>query len=648
MSDVVAGSLVYQFKADIADLKSGFANIRTELDKVKSGVSGVNDNFKKLGDEATKSIGLNRNQMIGFAHEIRSAFEGIVSGQSILTIFAQQGAKIATTFGSVNGGASAAVKQLSAALLGLAASPVGIALTLAGAIGGIAASAYSSANALEKLSGTAKALGTNSSSLKEFNRQLEIIGVDSKDLNQDMVAFAQRIREAQIAGGDLADKLNKVGINIKQFDLSKPGQFAELFAQIAEKVRNGSTELDKLNAIKFLGLSEAFLQVAEDGKSALDSLAKNSQGAAEKSTKPIEEAWRRLREYISDAIKYISDEASAIADKTVVYIVAAIDKIAEIFNYAKQQLKELKSAIGMGSPFPESYSGKKGQATELSKIDISGESAGNKSVDLSAFSTPKAKSSTGSKSDPLKTYIDSLKEAAAVAKAEANNWALGNVEKAKAEALAKAEAIALNNGKTITDAMKVGILQYAEGAAQSKQQVDNLKAAQQGVNQLMSQFADTAINAFEGLMDRSKKFSDVLRDIVKQLSSGALKGLLTGEGAFGQLSGLAGQNGEMGGLLGAAMKSFSSLPKFATGGSLGSGQWGIAGEAGPELVQGPATMTPFGKSQPANIQIHNYAGAKVETQQMSDGQIMVLIKQAIDANNRRVPGIVADAQRRSM
>jgi hypothetical protein len=32
---------------------------------------------------------------------------------------------------------------------------------------------------------------------------------------------------------------------------------------------------------------------------------------------------------------------------------------------------------------------------------------------------------------------------------------------------------------------------------------------------------------------------------------------------------------------------------FANGGTLGAGKWGIAGERGPELISGPATVTPM-------------------------------------------------------
>lgn len=57
---------------------------------------------------------------------------------------------------------------------------------------------------------------------------------------------------------------------------------------------------------------------------------------------------------------------------------------------------------------------------------------------------------------------------------------------------------------------------------------------------------------------------------------------------------------------------------YANGGTLGAGQWGIAGEAGPEIVHGPARVTPMNKAQAPVIVKHtvlNYGGAKIEQQE---------------------------------
>lgn len=660
MAEAVVGSLVYQFKADIADLKNGFANIQSELNKVKSGLGSVNDNFKSVGKGATESIGLARHEMINLSRQMADVGVSLASGQSPFMVLIQQGAQIKDVFSSSK-----------ATFAGLAAQflTVGnLAKIAAVGIGAMGAAAYASLSSMEKLTETARTLGTSTQALRGLNRQASILGVDPKDLNEQMVGLAQRIREAQKAGGDLSDKLAKIGIDIKSFDLSKPGEFARLFAEIADKVRNGTNEIDKLNALKLLGFSSEMLRVFNEGGAAIDNFVQKSRDAAENSTTPIRDKWKELRTLWDEIGSAIADKSIEIISSIVDFVKSAVQQIASVIDYVKGKFNELttfkfgdeKGIVTNGEGSLSNYENRLGlqEKQKLPDIDIRA-AAKPKSVDLSGiYSAPKAKkASGGSQADPLKSYIDSLKEATAVSKAEADNWRLGNVEKAKAEALAKGEAIALREGKSLTDAQRDSIRQYAGGAAEAKLHVDNLRQAQQGVNQLMSQFADAAINAFDGLIDRSKRVTDVLRDLVKMLANNALKGVLTGEGAFGQLMGLGGQNGNTGGLMGmlaggiSAASGFGGIGKmfsgfFADGGSIPAGKFGIVGERGPEFVSGPATVTP--NAGGAKIQIHNYAGANVEARQMSDGQIMVLVRNAIDANNRRVPGLVADAQRRSV
>jgi len=88
-------------------------------------------------------------------------------------------------------------------------------------------------------------------------------------------------------------------------------------------------------------------------------------------------------------------------------------------------------------------------------------------------------------------------------------------------------------------------------------------------------------------------------------------------GALGSVFGGGGGGGGMlGGLLGAGLNFLfpgaggivGSLfgGFFANGGRIKSGQFGITGEAGPELISGPATVTPFdqlsmGSSQPVTV-----------------------------------------------
>lgn len=99
---------------------------------------------------------------------------------------------------------------------------------------------------------------------------------------------------------------------------------------------------------------------------------------------------------------------------------------------------------------------------------------------------------------------------------------------------------------------------------------------------LASSLAEAAMNA-GSLSDafQSLKMSalDALGSIAQQLLRTGLNSLFgLGGTAFGGAMGFAGFGGF-----------------YASGGSLGAGKWGIAGESGPEIVHGPARITPVDK-----------------------------------------------------
>jgi lambda family phage tail tape measure protein len=83
--------------------------------------------------------------------------------------------------------------------------------------------------------------------------------------------------------------------------------------------------------------------------------------------------------------------------------------------------------------------------------------------------------------------------------------------------------------------------------------------------------------------------------IIDGISSIFNGGVSSGAGAYGidenpYLN--FGQSSMGGGFLDSIGDFFGGF--FAKGGTLGAGKWGIAGEAGPELISGPATITPMG------------------------------------------------------
>lgn len=128
--------------------------------------------------------------------------------------------------------------------------------------------------------------------------------------------------------------------------------------------------------------------------------------------------------------------------------------------------------------------------------------------------------------------------------------------------------------------------------------------------------------AFESML---QSISQMLEDLAAQIIKSQifqLLGMLAGGIAGGGGAGI-----NIGGM------TFGGL--YADGGHLGSGQWGIAGENGPEIIHGPANITPMdgmgGGSPQMNVTVINNSSAQVATRQGADGGLDVMIEDKIAA-----------------
>src|SRR5690625_1642587 len=146
--------------------------------------------------------------------------------------------------------------------------------------------------------------------------------------------------------------------------------------------------------------------------------------------------------------------------------------------------------------------------------------------------------------------------------------------------------------------------------------------AQEAARNIQDALANFLFDTFsEGLDGMLRGFADTIRRMAAEAASARLLSALFGNQFVG------GQSQQMGGFLGNLFAGF-----FDTGGSIPSGQFGIAGEAGPELITGPATVTPM-KGMGGNVYVNlvSEMGGEIETEQreVSDGV-------AIDARIKRV------------
>lgn len=154
--------------------------------------------------------------------------------------------------------------------------------------------------------------------------------------------------------------------------------------------------------------------------------------------------------------------------------------------------------------------------------------------------------------------------------------------------------------------------QYAEDATNAAKQAENIfKTATQGMEDALVDLITTGkfewrdfVNELGEMLLRAelkRLIADVFGAISPSGSGGSILGGLFGGGPASS-SGSSGGSGSGGGLLGTVGSIVGGVVSgigsffgglFANGGTLPGGQFGIVGEAGPELITGPANITPL-------------------------------------------------------
>lgn len=157
---------------------------------------------------------------------------------------------------------------------------------------------------------------------------------------------------------------------------------------------------------------------------------------------------------------------------------------------------------------------------------------------------------------------------------------------------------------------------------------NNLTAA---FSDMAETIADGLGYAIEGLISGTMSLKDAFKSLVSSMTQqlSQLAAQLIKSSIFKLLSMLAGGLAGGGGA-GFSIGGMTFGGLFADGGHLGSGQWGIAGEAGPEIIHGPANITPMDKAgggtPQMNVTVINNSSASVNTRKNSKGELEVLIE----------------------
>jgi hypothetical protein len=169
----------------------------------------------------------------------------------------------------------------------------------------------------------------------------------------------------------------------------------------------------------------------------------------------------------------------------------------------------------------------------------------------------------------------------------------------------------------------------------------DLQQANTAAYDLAESITDTLGSALVGLASGTMSFKDAFSSMAQSLLSDLadITSQLLKSGLMQLLGNFGGGFGAMG------LGGFGGF--YAEGGTLGAGRWGIAGENGPEIVKGPASISPMGGGS-TQINIYNQGGGQVEQRKRrgSGGQDIVDVyirgvarDEALKTQRKSLPGV---------
>ena len=112
-------------------------------------------------------------------------------------------------------------------------------------------------------------------------------------------------------------------------------------------------------------------------------------------------------------------------------------------------------------------------------------------------------------------------------------------------------------------------------------QLDAAKQHFQGIQGVLKDAGNELVNVFDQAVLKGQSFQQVMVEVLQAVEKQMLTAAITGEGSLGKLFGTAGQNGNVGGLMGLFAGLFGGAR--AGGGDVDPGKAFLVGERGPEI-----------------------------------------------------------------
>ncbi len=452
-------------------------------------------------------------------------------------------------------------------------------------------------------------LGLSTDEFQRLQFVAKLAGVETETFANGMKKLELNSSAASRGQGDLGKIIAANGVSIRDQNGDLLSQ-SEILLKVADLVRNAANEQDQaaIAAAAFGKSGVDLLNLLREGSAGVAMALKDASSSTDFFTEKQVRDGQKIDDRFDALIDKIGKEFKSAVLQTALTTVREWDAITNAIDVSKSYLDawlgSLGSAVTLSNELAQTVAGGKvDREIGMTPANPDGKGALPSNIDGRTFSvvrptvipvTPSSSSAAASKAisdaerqrQAIEKVIESLKF-------EGQQLKVNDLQQKINSELRSAGVSA-----TSAQGQEIARLVTANYNLEASQRLVNL-ATENYATQLSEirdgqmELARMGVDAFNRMAISGENVTDVLVSLADQLAEAAVNAALLGSGPMAALFGTSSSGGLIGSLLGGGASSFAGL--YANGGQIPSGKIGIAGEAGPEIIRGPANVIPMNR-----------------------------------------------------